>query len=448
MSQPVHIEEQVEIGRAERERVPRSSLADWQATPERRDPVEVLVASAEGRLEELLPIRYGRMAVSPFTFLRGSASVMAGDLASLPTTSLRVQACGDCHLMNFGLFASPERDVVFGLNDFDETLPGPWDWDVKRLVASLVVATRDVRIDDADGKRVVEATVRAYREHLWTLATMSPLDVWYDKLDMSTALRDAPDEKARKRRMALERRARERVAENLFPKIVVKESGKLRIADQPPLMFHSPDVTDDVATAFIEVYRNSLPHDRQVLLDRYTFQDAAIKVVGVGSVGTRCFVALFASDAGHPLLLQVKEANRSVLEPYAGEHHLKHNGQRVVVGQHLMQPASDIFLGWGSGPLGREFYVRQLRDMKLSVTLSGDVAQFIAYGQYCARALARAHANTGSGPAIAGYLGKSPKADRALADFAVSYANQSERDHRVLVEAIDSGRVPAIMETQ
>jgi uncharacterized protein (DUF2252 family) len=448
MDNVAHIEEQVELGRAERERVPRSSLGEWQAAPDRRDPVDVLVTAGEGRLEELLPIRYGRMAVSPFTFLRGSASVMAGDLASLPTTSLRVQACGDCHLLNFGLFASPERDVVFGLNDFDETLPAPWDWDVKRLVASFVVATRDVRIDDTIGKTIVESTVRAYREHLWHLSTMSPLDVWYDKLDMQTALADAPDQKARKRREALERRARARVAENLFPKIVVKDSGKLRLADQPPLMFHSPDITEEVAREFISVYRDSLPHDRQVLLDRYTYQDAAIKVVGVGSVGTRCFVALFASDAGHPLLLQVKEANRSVLEPYAGEHHIKHNGQRVVVGQHLMQPASDIFLGWGSGPLGREFYVRQLRDMKLSVTLTGGVTEFTAYGQYCARALARAHANTGSGPAIAGYLGKSAKADRAFADFAVAYADQSERDHRVLVDAIDTSRVPAIMETE
>ena len=447
MSQTAHIEEQMEMGRAERERVPRSSLAEWQAGPNRPDPVDILVASGEGRLEELLPIRYGRMAVSPFTFLRGSASVMSGDLATLPTTSLRVQACGDCHLMNFGLFATPERDVVFGLNDFDETLPGPWDWDVKRLVASFLVATRDVRIDDENGKRIVEATVRAYREHLWYLATKSPLDVWYDKIDIKMALDDAPDQKARKRREALERRARERVAENLFPKIVVKESGKFKIADQPPLMFHSPDITDEVARTFIDVYRESLPHDRQVLLDRYTYQDAAIKVVGVGSVGTRCFVALFASEAGHPLLLQVKEANRSVLEPYAGEHHIKHNGQRVVVGQHLMQPASDIFLGWGSGPLGREFYVRQLRDMKLSVTLVDEIPPFIAYGEYCGRALARAHANTGSAAAIAGYLGNSSKADRAFANFAVAYADQSELDHRVLVEAIDSGRVPAIMET-
>ena len=208
MSQTAHIEEQMEMGRAERERVPRSSLAEWQAGPNRPDPVDILVASGEGRLEELLPIRYGRMAVSPFTFLRGSASVMSGDLATLPTTSLRVQACGDCHLMNFGLFATPERDVVFGLNDFDETLPGPWDWDVKRLVASFLVATRDVRIDDENGKRIVEATVRAYREHLWYLATKSPLDVWYDKIDIKMALDDAPDQKARKRREALERRAR------------------------------------------------------------------------------------------------------------------------------------------------------------------------------------------------------------------------------------------------
>ena len=443
MSIAERVEEEMEVGRAERERVPRSSLAGWHPGPGRRDPVDVLIASGEGRLEELLPIRYGRMAVSPFTFLRGSAAVMAADLATSPTTSLRVQACGDCHLMNFGLFATPERDVVFGLNDFDETLPGPWDWDVKRLVASIMVAARDVLIPDDEGRRIVVSAVRAYREHLWYLATKSPLDIWYDKIDMRLALENAPNKQARSRREALERRARDRVAENLYPKIVTQGAGKLRIVDQPPLMFHSPDVTDETAHAFIDVYRDSLPRDRQVLFDRYAYQDAAIKVVGVGSVGTRCFVALFVSDSGHPLLLQVKEANRSVLEPFAGEHSIKHNGQRVVVGQHLMQPASDIFLGWGSGPAGREFYVRQLRDMKVSVDLGGDAAQFTAYGEFCGRALARAHSNTGSGAAIAGYLSNGGKADRAFADFAIAYADQTILDHRVLVEAIHSGRVPA-----
>jgi uncharacterized protein (DUF2252 family) len=435
-------------GRSRREAVSRVSHGDWEPAADRPDPIEVLMASNAGRVEDLIPIRFGRMAVSPFTFLRGSAAVMTADLAALPTTGLQVQACGDCHLMNFGLFATPERNVVFGLNDFDETMPGPWEWDLKRLAASFVVACRDVRLTDEQAVEVAATAVRSYRERLWEFAEMSPLEIWYDRIDMARAAEIAPDKVARKRRAQLEQQARKRVAENLFPKLVTSEGGRLRIADQPPLIFHPPELTMEVALGFIETYRASLAEDRRLLFDRYTFEDAAAKVVGVGSVGTRCFVALFTSEGGHPLILQVKEANRSVLAPYVGGSKKKiHNGARVVVGQHLMQPASDIFLGWGTGANGRDFYIRQLRDMKVSVTLVRDVAAFNRYAVFCGLALARAHANTGSAGAIAGYLGTGPKSDQAFAQFGMAYADQTERDHRVLVEAIDSGRVDAIMDT-
>jgi len=436
-----------EDGRSRRELVPRASHADWSPAPDRPDPIELLIASNEGRVPELVPIRFGRMAVSPFAFLRGSAAVMASDLAAIPTTWLSVQACGDCHLMNFGLFASPERNVVFGLNDFDETLPGPWEWDLKRLVASFVVACRDVRLSDEQGIDVAATAMRAYRERMWQFAEMSPLDIWYDRIDLARLIQDAPDEKSRTRREDLRRQAQRRVAENLFPKLLDSGSGELRIVDQPPLIFHTPEITAEVALAFLATYRESLSEDRRVLLDRYQYCDAAMKVVGVGSVGTRCLVVLFTAESGHhPLLLQVKEANRSVLEPYLGRGTEPHNGARVVVGQRLMQPASDIFLGYGTSVAGREFYVRQLRDMKVSVTLTRDVTPITRYAQFCGLALARAHANTGSAAAIAGYLGTSAKADKAFAQFGVAYADQTERDHQKLVEAIEAGRVDAVVD--
>jgi uncharacterized protein (DUF2252 family) len=384
------------------------------------------------------------MAVSAFAFFRGSAALMASDLSRVPTTGLDVQACGDCHLMNFGMFATPERNVVFGLNDFDETLPGPWEWDLKRLVASFVVAGRDVGVADARSFEIAATAVRSYRARLWQLSEASPLDIWYDRIDLDRLREEAPDERARKNRERLHRQARKRVAETLYPKLVSTCTGRPRIADQPPLISHPPELTAESARAFFDTYRGSLAADRRVLFDRYHFEDAALKVVGVGSVGTRCFVALFTAE-GHPLILQVKEANRSVLERYVENVTVpRHNGERVVVGQRLMQPASDIFLGWGTGPTGHDFYVRQLRDMKVSLAMSANVTDLTRYAEFCGIALARAHANTGSAAAIAGYLGRSDKSDRSFARFGVAYADQTERDHRSLVEAIGDGRVPAV----
>ncbi|HTH07100.1 MAG TPA: DUF2252 domain-containing protein [Ilumatobacteraceae bacterium] len=442
--------DQAEDGRARRERVSRVSHGEWEPAGDRADPIAMLEASNAGRLEDLVPIRFGRMAANPFAFLRGSAAVMAADLAAVPTTGLETQVCGDCHLMNFGLFATPERNVVFGLNDFDETLPGPWEWDLKRLAASLVVASQDVRLSDKKAVEIAIASVRSYRTRIAELAAMTPLEVWYDRLDLARAIAESTDSKMRRKREEMDRQARKRVAENLFPKLITDNGGAPRIADQPPLIYHPEGVGIEVVLAFIDTYRESLPKDRRVLFDRYTVRDAAIKVVGVGSVGTRCYVALFTDDDGHPLLLQVKEANKSVLEPHVpkakGKKAKAHNGERVVVGQHLMQPASDIFLGWGTASTGKEFYVRQLRDMKLSVTLTGDAVELTRYAGYCGLALARAHANTGSAAAIAGYLGNSDKFDEALGQFGLAYARQTVRDHAALVEAIDSGRIPAILD--
>ncbi|MFF2277246.1 DUF2252 domain-containing protein [Agromyces sp. NPDC058126] len=441
--------EQFQDGRDRRHRMPRSAHGEWAPAKERADLVDVLTASDSGRLQELIPIRFARMAASPFAFFRGSAAVMASDLAHIPTTGLGVLLCGDCHLVNFGLFATPERNVVFGVNDFDETMPGPWEWDLKRLTASLVVACQDSGMDDHDAKSVAIAGAAAYRRRIAELATMTPLEVWYDRIDLARLIEEAPDKKTRKRRRKLRRKARRRVAENVFPKLVDTTAGGLRIADQPPLIFHLDDVTVESVQGFFSAYRSSLSRPLQVLFDRYTLRDVAIKVVGVGSVGTRCYVVLFTDDDGKPLLLQVKEANESVLAPYVPRRPdaLTHHGQRVVTGQRLMQPASDIFLGYATSPAGRDFYVRQLRDMKLSVDLIADVGLMTRYAEFCAAALARAHANTGSAAGIAGYLGKSDTFDKALGRFSLAYAEQTVHDHHALVDAINAGRLEATLDT-
>ena len=390
------------------------------------------------------------MAASPFAFLRGAAAVMAADLAVVPTTGLEVQACGDCHLMNFGMYANAERHVVFGVNDFDETMRGPWEWDVKRLAASFVVACQDVRLSDKQARDVAIASVRAYRERLAQMAEMTPLEVWYDRIDVERAAAEAPDKAARRRREKMLRKAQSRVAENLFPRLIRNEGGGHRIVDQPPLIYHLDGVTAETIVPFLDDYRASLEDDRRVLFDRFEIEDVAIKVVGVGSVGTRCYVVVFRDEADRPLLLQVKEANQSVLAPYLADKKPAkvNNGQRVVVGQRLMQPSPDPLLGWGTSPAGRDFYTRQLRDMKLSVTLVDDPIQLTRYAEFCGKALARGHANSGSATAISGYLGATDTFDEAMGEFARKYAAQTVEDHRTLVEAIDDGRVDALFETQ
>ena len=442
------LREREAAGRALRARVPRKAHAHWKTQGARRDPIAILEESNRGRLPELKPVRYGRMVRSPFTFLRGSAAVMAYDLARTPVTGARVQACGDCHLLNFGLFATPEPQLVFDINDFDETHPGPWEWDLKRLVASIVVACRDNSLSDVQARDAALECARAYREHMATCARMSPTEVWYEHMDFQTAIEDAPDAEAKKIRKRLAAKARQRIVEHLFPKITQSAGGQHLLVDQPPLLFHAADTDfEEQARSALSDYRQSLPDDRRLLLDRYHLVDFALKVVGIGSVGTRCYVALLMSDESHPLMLQFKEAERSVLEPYTQKSAYDNQGQRVVIGQRMMQSSSDIFLGWARSKYGYDFYVRELRDTKISVPLDELSAKRVAeYADGCGWTLARAHAKSGDAAVLARYLGKGDRIDRALVKFAVAYADQTERDHAALVKAVRSGRVEILTE--
>jgi len=441
-------EERLTAGRALREAVPRERHAVWKAQVKRRDPVDILQESNRDRLPELVPIRFGRMLRSPFTFLRGSAGLMAYDLASTPSTGLRVQACGDCHLMNFGFFATPERNLVFDMNDFDETLPAPWEWDVKRLSVSFAVAAHNSRFSEKEAKAVAMECVRSYREHMRELSKRSPLQVWYERLDVQTLIDQAPDTESKKRREELAAKARLRIGEFLLPKITSSVGGRRRLADQPPVLFHITE--EDVDRRFrkgLEDYRLSLSDSVRVLFDRYRLEDWAVKVVGIGSVGTRCMVGLFFSPEGHPLLLQFKEAGHSVLAPYAGKSVYENQGQRVVTGQRLMQSSSDIFLGWTKGELGFHFFGRQLRDMKFSLPIEGLNPMLLKrYAAVCGRTLARAHARSGDAAKISGYLGKSDVFDQAIGKFALAYAAQNTRDYAKLAAAERSGRIQALVE--
>jgi uncharacterized protein (DUF2252 family) len=437
-------------GKALRDTVPRQSHADWKRPARRRNPIDILKASNRDRLPELVPVRYRRMLASPFTFLRGSSGLMAYDLATTPTTGIRVQACGDCHLLNFGLFATPERNLIFDINDFDETLPAPWEWDVKRLAVSFVVAARDNHLTDKQAKAAAVECVRGYRVRLRECCTMSPLEVWYDRLDAQTIIDMAPNAKLRKRRKQIVTQAQQRIGDYLYPKISGEVGGRRRLIDQPPVLFHvSAKGFERNVREALAAYRSSLPDERRLLFDRYRLEDIAIKAVGIGSVGTRCFVGLFFSAENHTLLLQFKEACPSVLEPYAGKSAYENDGQRVVTGQRLMQSASDIFLGWTRGGEGRHFYVRQLRDMKMSAPIEGaSAAQSKLYAELCGRTLAHAHARSGDAALISGYLGKADTFDQAIGDFALAYADQNAKDHAELVAAVKAGRIKALVEEE
>jgi uncharacterized protein (DUF2252 family) len=454
-------DQRIADGKAFRDIVPRTSHADWKRPQKSRDPIAILKASNRGRLPELVPIRYGRMLRSPFTFLRGSAGLMAHDLATIPATGIRVQACGDCHLLNFGLFATPERNLIFDINDFDETLPAPWEWDVMRLAVSFAVAARDNHLTDSQAKSAAVECVRAYRVRLRECSQLSPLEVWYDRLDARTIVDMAPNAKIRKLREEIVGKAQQRIGDYLYPKISGEVGGRRRLIDRPPLLFHvstkqyesrlhvSEKRLESIIHEALAGYRASLPDERRVLFDRYRMEDIAIKAVGIGSVGTHCFVGLFFSAENHPLLLQFKQACRSVLEPYAGKSLYENQGRRVVTGQRLMQSASDIFLGWTHGRLGRDFYVRQLRDMKMSAPIEGaSVEQHMLYAELCGRTLAHAHAKSGDAAIISGYLGKSDTFDQAIGEFAVAYADQNEKDHAALVAAVKAGRIKALVEEE
>jgi uncharacterized protein (DUF2252 family) len=439
-------------GKALRDGASREYHGRWKPPKNRRDPVDILCESNEGRISDLIPIRFGRMMQSPFAFYRGSAAVMAADLATMKSPGIRVQACGDAHLSNFGGFATPERRIIFDINDFDETLPGPWEWDLKRLVASIVLAGRHISLSEKDTGRAVAATARSYREHMANYATMRALDVWYDTIDVDRFLAEMETEATRKRiKHRLKKVQAKNTPEFLFPKFA-KHVGELpRIIDDPPLIFHATDeVMPGMHSRYAapwDRYRESLGESLRILFDRYQFCDMAIKVVGVGSVGTVCALALFMSNEDDAIFLQVKEANASVLEPYVRASTYPNHGQRVVTGQRLMQSASDLFLGWGLGEGGRHFYVRQLRDMKTSAIIEDfDAADLRSYGRVCGWALARAHARSGDAAMIAGYMGSSEIFDDAMCDFAVEYADQAQSDHRAFVKAVRQGRVKAVMD--
>src|SRR5215211_4143468 len=439
-----------ERGRAARRLVPRGSHAQWAPMSDRPDPVDLLEAQAKDRIQELLPIRYGRMMASPFAFLRGSTIVMANDLVGTPKSGIQAQLCGDAHLLNFGAYASPERALLFDLNDFDETLPGPWEWDVRRLAASFVVAGRDNGFDAADCHGAAQAVTASYRQRMGEFSEMGELEVWYSRIgkaEIQGLLSSAMAGKKTTKKLSKNvQKARGRDSLHALSKLTTVVDGRRRIIDDPPLLVRIPE-GDEIrgqVYAILESYKRTLQEDRRHLLDRYRFVDAARKVVGVGSVGTRAYVVLLEGrDQDDPLFLQVKEAGASVLEDYVESSTYEHHGHRVVTGQRLMQAVSDIFLGWFRGTLGRDYYWRQLKDMKGSAVVENmSPDELVLYARLCGLALARAHARSGDRLQIAAYLGKSERFDVAVADFAQAYADQNERDHAALLAAVKAGRVP------
>jgi uncharacterized protein (DUF2252 family) len=441
-----------ERGRLLREKCPRRAHATWRRPADRAEPVHLLRESSAGRIPELVPLRYGRMLRSPFTFYRGAALNMAADLASTPVSGVRVQACGDCHLSNFGAFATPERRVVVDINDFDETLPAPWEWDVKRLAASFVLASRDNGHGHPRARDAALACVRAYRKRMAELSEMHVLDVWYESTDLEQVIpmvREAAT-RARARERFTKARARS-VLEHDFPRLATTNGPAPTIKENPPLVFHPHERSQEAFLATVRrafaSYRESLPEHHRVLLDRYELVDIALKVVGVGSVGTRCSVMLMMAGEGDPLFLQVKEARPSVLERYWGKSAYRTHGQRVVMGQRRMQAASDLFLGWTEEFQHRDYYVRQLKDMKITPLVElFPPSVMIQYADLCGSILARAHARCSEPALISGYLGRSDKFDQAIADFALAYADQAERDHRALERAVRAGKLEVLLE--
>jgi uncharacterized protein (DUF2252 family) len=465
------VDERIAKGKKARVRAPRRSHEQWEQGDGRPDPVALLQGQAASRVPELVPIRYGRMMVSPFTFYRGAALIMASDLSTTADSGLTVQACGDAHLSNFGVFASAERTLVFDLNDFDETLPGPWEWDVKRLTASLAIAGRNRGFSDKERANVVLGTAASYRTEMARLAKLRDLEVWYSRVDIEAVLRQIGGElgldgrkgadktlsKVKARADKILAKAKTRDSMQALEKLTEVVDGETRFVNEPPLIVPIEDLLPEADAAgatdrfhtMLTTYRRTLQSDRQHLLNQFRFAGIARKVVGVGSVGTRAWVILMLGrDGQDPLLLQAKEAQVSVLAEFAGKSKYSHQGERVVAGQHLMQASSDIFLGWdrvdGLDGVRRDFYVRQLRDWKGSA----DVDQMIppgmqAYGQLCGATLARAHARSGDRIAIAAYLGTSDTFDKAICSFSESYADQNERDYDALLKAISDGRVIA-----
>jgi len=447
-------------GRAARQETPRRGHAAWESWPDRPDPIDVLVEQGSHRTPELLPIRYGRMVASPFAFFRGGAAIMASDLATTPRSGLKAQCCGDAHMVNFGVFSAPDRSLVFDINDFDETLPGPWEWDVKRLAASFEVAMRDRGMDATARRAAVLETARSYREAMLEFAQRNTLDVWYARLDAVALLENLQaigDRKDAKRVAKGLEKAQSKNSLRALEKLTVTVDGEPRIISSPPLIVPAAELLQgdeferftDVIHSFLSSYAASLPDDIRHLLGEFEFKQIARKVVGVGSVGMRSWIVLtLGRDMSDPLFLQLKQAEASVMERYVGRSRYRNHGRRVVEGQRLMQAASDITLGWykvcAFDNQMRDFYVRQLWDGKASVDVAVmPASMFGPYAQACGWTLARAHARSGDRIAISGYLGRGTVFDEAIADFAATYADQNERDYEKLVEAVKSGRIAA-----
>lgn len=444
------LKERRALGKEVRQQTPREAHAVWTPPPNRPDSVDLLIASSAGRVEELVPIRYGRMLSSPFAFYRGAAAVMAYDLSHTPNSAINVQACGDCHLLNFGGFATPERNIIFDINDFDETSVAPWEWDMKRLAASFVIAGRANGFKAKVCQEAAWLAAESYRERMAEISEIPILAAWYEAIDLDKVLDTASDKETvrfyrKKLATAMDASAREKE----FAKLAHEGGYPARIIDQPPLVFHYGDIRDaefrSGLEAAYELYKASLSPELHVLLDRYEIDDAAFKAVGVGSVGTFCGIILLMSGSD-ALFLQFKEARQSVLEPYASPSPYAHSGQRVVAGQRLMQAASDMFLGWTTGQRIRKvpFYIRQLRDAKIKPVVEIMKPRNLHnYARLCGWALARAHARSGDAVVLSSYMGKSDTFANAMADFAVAYADQNERDYEAIVTAVRDGRIQA-----
>lgn len=435
------------LGKSLRKACPRSTHASIILGQGPRDPVALIELSNGDRVPELLPVRFERMSESAFAFFRGTANVQAHDLYGTPSSGIIVQCCGDCHLMNFGGFATPERSLAFDINDFDETFPAPFEWDVKRLAASFVVAARWLQFTPGECSEVARTVVAAYRQHINRFASLPVLQAWYSQITSHTLRAQfAGDIKYTAHLTKAAIKAAQNNSERVFNKLTTVADGQVRIVDQPPLLYHVEQTRLDVEQElipFFAAYRETLSSDRRVLFDRFRLADFAYKVVGVGSVGTWCFIGLFLADNDDPLFLQIKQARASVLEGLAGPPRWAHNGERIVEGQRLMQAASDIFLGWSRGTRGRDFFVRQLRDMKVGFDLTDYTPRFLTYyAGICGHALARAHSKGGDAATISGYLGRSTSFDLAITEYAVQYADQVERDFAEFQTALRTGRLP------
>ena len=436
-------------GTAIRKVTPRSIQQEWNLPANRRDPVEILIETSIGRVETLLPIRYRRMIESPFAFFRGSAAIMAADLAHTPNTGIDLQLCGDCHLMNFGGFATPERKLVFDINDFDETFPGPWEWDVKRLAASFAIAGRWRKFSNKNCKEFAWNVADSYKRHMLEYSKLSALQIWYADIDLAELIEEGDDEELKEFQQKRLKKAAEYTAhEKEFAKMTYLDGSRARIKDDPPLIFHPTGeegirILREVETVH-KRYIESLPDDRQVLLSRYTLQDLAVKVVGVGSVGTICGISLLMSATGEPIFLQFKEARKSVLEAHVKtKSKYEDQGERIVMGQKLMQSASDMFLGWTKDNQNKFFYIRQLRDAKVKPILEIMKPKNMAdYAKACGWALARAHARTGDPSVLSGYIGNSNEFANAIAKFSMAYADQNDSDYTKILEAVKEGRLP------